>query len=147
MYRSRAIVLVLVLYATILAVGPVSAADKVIIAGPSDVKWTPCDPEAPGGCQLVVVQGDFPKGPAALLVKAPAGHVFPPHRHSSTPENITMISGSMLLGYEGGADQYVRSDAYVFIAENLVHWARCLEPCVFSLVTTGPFDLILAEKK
>lgn len=147
MHKSLAIVFALVWYVTTLGVGVVSAADKVIIAAPSDVKWTPCDPKVPAGCQFVVVQGDLTKGPAVQLVKAPAGHVFPPHRHSSTPEHITMISGSMLLGYEGGADQYVGSDAYLFIADNLVHWARCLEPCVFSLVTTGPFDLILAEKK
>jgi quercetin dioxygenase-like cupin family protein len=127
--------------------GPAVAADQVIIATPADARWTPCDAKVPEGCQFVVVQGDVPKGPAVRLMKAPAGHVFVPHRHPSTPEHITMISGNMLLGYEGGTDQYVGRDAYVFIAANLVHWARCLEPCVFSLVTTGPFDFIPADKK
>ena len=146
MQRLTAAGLMMILVA-VLGPGTGVAAEKVIIATPSDAKWTPCDEKDPSGCQLAVVQGDFPKGPGVLLVKAPAGHVFPPHRHSSTPEHITMTSGNMLLGYEGGADQYAGPGAYVFIAEHLVHWARCFEPCVFSLVTTGPFDYIPVERK
>ena len=147
MRKLLVIVFALACYVTTLGVGVASAADKVIIAAPSDVKWTACDPQVPAGCQFVIVQGNLEKGPAVQLVKAPAGHVFPPHRHSSTPEHITMIAGSILLGYEGGVDQYVGPGSYLFIEENLVHWARCPEPCVFSLVTTGPFDLISAEKR
>ena len=71
----------------------------------SDTKWGPPPPFLPSGAQASVVQGDpGAAGEYTIRLQMPDGYIIPPHYHP-TDENVTVLSGTLLLGLGDEIDQ------------------------------------------
>lgn len=99
------------------------------------------------GAKIAVLHGD-PAAPGAytLRLQFPAGYVFPVHWHPS-PENVTVVSGSLLLAMGNAADRTVQRaygpGDYLYIPARMSHYGGAREPTVIQLHGIGPFAINL----
>jgi hypothetical protein len=97
----------------LVAAGMAALAGGIATAGPkdnswtklSDAKWEPLDPKAGDkGPMWSLVWGDMKKGPAAFLLKIPAGFKPGPHTHTSD-DYATVIQGTVHNFPSPGTDE------------------------------------------
>lgn len=124
------------------------AAATMVMA--DDLEFTPL--EVPGfdsGMQIAGLYGDFTaEGAYALRLSFPDGYRFPPHFHPMD-ENLTVISGTLLLAMGDTADEsqlvsYGAGDFLNLPAEN-PHFGGASGYTVIQLHGIGPFEIILVE--
>ena len=86
----------LLLIAGVMAAATASAQESPLTrtAKDSQLKWGPCPPFLPKGCQVAVLHGDPAKNNADIFFKVPANSVIPQHWHTSA-ERIVLISGEL----------------------------------------------------
>jgi len=123
-------------------------AATMVMAG--DLEFTAL--EVPGfdsGMQIAGLYGDFTaEGPYALRLSFPDGYRFPPHFHPME-ENLTVISGTLLLAMGDTADEsrlvgYGPGDFLNIPAEH-PHFGGATGYTVIQLHGIGPFEIILVE--
>lgn len=123
---------------------------NVLTLASSALTWS--DFPRPGfdpGMKLAVLQGDpGKKGPYVLRLQFPAGYRFPLHWHP-TIENLTVVSGTFLLGMGNTTDwnalkTYGPGD-YLYIPPRHAHFggSGAQGTTVIQLHGEGPFELIL----
>lgn len=61
----------------------------VISADNKELKWGPCPPFMPGGCNVAVLHGDPTKPNVDVLFKVAGNSVIPKHMHMSPQKNHT----------------------------------------------------------
>ena len=115
--------------------------------------WT--EPDIPGfakGLKLAGVNGDPNAAgqPYTIRLKFPAGYVFPAHYHPNA-ENLTVLSGTFLLGHGEKADDasmktYAPGD-FLYIPGKMPHYGKVRGETVVQLHGVGPFEIILVDKK
>ena len=105
------------------------------------------------GMKLAVLHGD-PGKPGAYTVRLqfPAGYRFPVHWHPGA-ENLTVVSGTFLLGMGNTADAnaiktYTAGD-YIYIPPRHAHFGGSAAegPSVIQLHGQGPFQVIVGAPK
>ncbi len=107
----------------------------------SSVKWAECGGAWPQkGCEAARVWGDWQGGTSGFWVRAPKGHVFARHAHTS-PERIVLLRGRMTGSVDGGPEVMVQPGMYIDFAGNSVHWARCEDACLMYITYDAPYDL------
>ena len=120
-----------------------AAGDAPIHAHPGDasLKWGPCPPVFPQGCELVVTQGDPAKEHADAFLRVPAGYAIPAHRHTS-PEHMTLAAGELEVTYSGGKPFTMRVGSFAYGPAKVPHTARCTSkvPCVLSIAFESAVD-------
>ena len=120
----------------------------------SSLAWS--DFSRPGfdpGIKIAVLEGDpGAKGPYVLRLQLPAGYRFPVHWHPVT-ENLTVVSGSFLLGMGNTVDAnalktYAPGD-FIYIPPKHAHFggSAASGPLVVQLHGEGPFQTILGAPK
>lgn len=117
------------------------AAKKEITAiAPEDLKWIDV-PNAPGA-QVANVSGDIMKGAHAAFAKVPAGQTHPLHTHSSEVKAV-VISGTFLVGPEGGPEKKLGPGSYFAVPAGFKHTSACAAgtPCVLFQQGPGKFDV------
>ena len=62
------------------------------------LKWNPCPPLFPKGCEIAVLHGDPAKPNADVFFKVPANYTIPPHWHTSA-ERMVLVSGELHVTY------------------------------------------------
>jgi uncharacterized protein (TIGR02246 family) len=135
------------------AAAPMEMANVQILANTA-LTWNDFAP--PGfdpGMKLAVLSGDpGVAGHYVLRLQFPAGYRFPVHWHPGI-ENLTVVSGTFLLGMGNTADPsalktYGPGD-FLYIPPRHAHWggSAAQGPSVIQLHGEGPFQLVLGAPK
>ena len=114
----------------------------------SDLKWGPCPPFLPKGCQISVLHGDPAKNNADLFFKLPANSVVPRHWHTSA-ERMVLVSGELHVTYDGHKPVVLKAGSYAYGPAKLPHKAECKKagPCVLFIAFEAPVDALEGEPK
>ena len=135
------------------AAAPMEMANVKILAN-SGLTWGDFSPAGfDPGMKLAVLQGDpGAKGHYVVRLEFPAGYKFPVHWHPGI-ENLTVVSGTFLLGMGNTADwnalkTYGPGD-FLYIPPRHAHFggSAATGPSVIQLHGEGPFLLMLGAPK
>ncbi len=125
------------------------ATEHKIIAG-GELKWQDAPASLPAGAQMVVLDGD-PKnaGPFTIRLKMPAGYRIPPHTHPAAAERITVISGTVHLGFgprfEESTGRELKAGDFAVIPARVPHFAWSRGEAVLQIHSEGPFQRDFVE--
>lgn len=110
------------------------------------LKWTPCPPIFPKGCEVTVLRGDPANGPSDVFLRTRANYRLPSHWHTS-PEHMILVSGKLSVTYEGQKPSVLRAGSYAYGPAKARHEARCANagPCVLFIAFESPIDAVLVE--
>jgi len=114
----------------------------------SQVKWGPCPPFIPKGCEIAVLHGDPAKPNADVFFKVPANFTIPHHWHTSA-ERMVLISGELQVTYDGQEPVTLKPGMYACGPAKLPHKASCGkgDPCVLFIAFESPVDAHPTENK
>jgi len=146
---SLAAVVVAVAVATILtALAQSSSSDQPLSLKHNDpqLKWGPCPPVFPKGCEVNVLQGDPANGRSDVFLRTPANYSLPNHWHTS-PEHMILVSGELHVTYEGQKPSILSAGSYAYGPAKAKHSARCgnAGPCVLFIAFESPIDAVLTD--
>ncbi len=117
--------------------------DKPLVNALSDpaLRWGPCPPIFPKGCQIAVLHGNPAQPNADIFLRVPGGYKIPPHRHTSA-ERMVLVSGKLKVRYQGTPAAILRPGNYAFGPAGMPHNATCLSvmPCTLFIAFEGPVD-------
>lgn len=112
-----------------------------------DIKFQPAPAIFPAGAEMAVMQGDPSKANAIFTVRLrfPDGYVLPAHWHP-TDENVTVISGTFLVGMGDRFDRSallppLRAGGFITAPANANHFATVRGSTVVQVHAMGPFQL------
>lgn len=107
----------------------------------ANLKWGPCPPLFPAGCEIAVLHGDPAKPNADVFLKVPARYAIPPHWHTSA-ERMVLVSGTLEVEYHGHEPRTLRVGTYAYGPARAVHEATCGDagPCVLFIAFESPVD-------
>jgi ketosteroid isomerase-like protein len=115
------------------------------MVAPNTIKWGDSPPSLPGGARFAVISGD-PTQPAPFVIRAqvPAGYRVPPHWHP-TPENLTVLSGTVALGmgetWDDAALSNLATGGYASLPADMRHFFLARTAATFQVHGTGPFAI------
>jgi quercetin dioxygenase-like cupin family protein len=125
----------------VLALIPIHSA----VAQKDNFVWGPAPGVFAPGAKMAVLQGD--PGKAELFtvrLDLPDGYKIAPHFHP-TDENVTVISGTFLVGMgdklDAGAASMLRAGGFVTAGANMHHFAIARGHTVVQVHAMGPFVL------
>lgn len=107
----------------------------------SDLKWGPCPPFMPSGCEIAVLHGDPSKNNLDVFFKVDANSEIPNHWHNSA-ERMILISGELEVTYKGEKPQILKAGSYAYGPARKPHTAKCGDagPCVLFIAFEEPLD-------
>ncbi len=110
------------------------------------LKWGPCPPIFPKGCEVAVLRGDPANGSSDVFLRTPANYRLPAHWHTSA-EHMILVSGELHVTYEGQKPSILRAGSYAYGPAKAKHEARCANrgPCVLFIAFELPIDAVLVE--
>ena len=105
------------------------------------LKWGPCPPFLPKGCEIAVLQGDPAKNNADIYFKLAPGSIVPRHWHTSA-ERMVLITGELHVTYDGHKPVVLKAGTYAYGPAKLPHKAECKKagPCVLFIAFEQPVD-------
>ena len=112
----------------------------------AELKWGPCPPFLPKGCEIAVLHGDPAKNNADIFFKVPANSVLPRHWHTSA-ERMVLVSGELHVTYDGHKTAVLKPGTYAYGPAKLPHKAECRKagPCVLFIAFVSPVDAVPSE--
>ena len=110
------------------------------------LKWGPCPPFIPKGCEIAVLHGDPSKPNVDIFFKVPGGTAIPSHTHTSA-ERMVLVSGELEVTYEGQGPVKLKTGTYAYGPASKPHAAVCKKgaPCVLFIAFESPLDAIPTE--
>ena len=110
------------------------------------LKWGPCPPFIPKGCEIAVVHGDPAKPNVDVFFKVPGGSTIPEHWHTSA-ERMVLVSGELTVTYQGQPATTLKKGMYAYGPAKLPHKATCAkgDPCVLFIAFESPLDAVPTE--
>ena len=121
--------------------------DEHLVVAPDEVRWGPASPKLPAAAQFAVLLGD-PAKPGELYVfraKLPDGYSVPPHWHPGD-EHITVISGTMMLGFGERRNEAsmaaLPAGSYTMLPKDMPHYNRMRGETILQFHGIGPYDII-----
>ncbi len=121
-------------------------APLALSAGDAALKWGPCPPLFPKGCEIAVLHGDPAKPNADVFLRVPPKYEIPPHWHTS-PERMVLVSGKLKVEYGGHSPSVLKAGTYAYGPAKAPHKASCkgAEPCVLFIAFESPVDAHAVE--
>jgi quercetin dioxygenase-like cupin family protein len=117
----------------------------------SDIKFGPAPSVFPPGAEMAVLQGDPSVAGAIFTVRLrmPSGYVIPAHWHP-TDENVTVISGTFLVGIGDRYDRAkllppLRAGGFITAPANVNHFATVKGLTVVQVHAIGPFQMTFVD--
>jgi quercetin dioxygenase-like cupin family protein len=115
--------------------------------GHGEVQWGPAPAVFPAGAEMAVMQGD-PSVPDAIFtvrLRFPNGYSIPAHWHP-TDENVTVISGTLLVGMGDRLDPNafappLRAGGFITAPAHMNHFAMARGLTVVQVHAIGPFAM------
>ncbi len=127
---------------------PLSAQEPSLswTAQDSRLKWGPCPPFLPKGCEIAVLHGDPAKRNADIFFKVPAHAVIPRHWHTSA-ERMVLVSGELHVTYDGRKPVVLMPGTYAYGPAKAPHKAECksASPCILFIAFESPVDAVPSE--
>ncbi|HEY4902303.1 MAG TPA: DUF4437 domain-containing protein [Candidatus Sulfotelmatobacter sp.] len=116
-----------------------AASQQVIVASPNDAKWE-SESHNPNSSQSATLREDPQTGGIEILVRYPAGFVFPPHWHSAN-ERIILLEGKLSIAREG-KDVYLEPGGYAFLPAKETQKIACVSQtrCMFYIYWDSKLD-------
>lgn len=109
----------------------------------SNVTWKPLA-GIPEGAEVAVLNGNPATGASEVLLRLPAGYLFPHHSHTS-PEVLFWSKGEFTYIADDGTKQNLQPDSYLNLPSGSKHSVLCgQEPCLVYARYDQPFDLLLS---
>jgi quercetin dioxygenase-like cupin family protein len=107
------------------------------------LEWGPCPDYMPEGCEIAVVQGDPADDNADLFFKLAPDSLVPHHWHSSA-ERMVLLSGEMVVDYDGQDPVGLTPGTYAFGPGGLGHETYCApgDECVLFIAFETAVDAI-----
>lgn len=107
------------------------------------LKWGPCPPIFPAGCEIAVLQGDPAKPNADVFLRVPAKYEIPAHTHTSA-ERMILVTGQLQVTYKGQSPSTLDVGTYAYGPPKLAHKAVCLsdEPCTLFIAFEHAVDAL-----
>jgi mannose-6-phosphate isomerase-like protein (cupin superfamily) len=125
-----------------------SSAEQPITRAHNDpqLKWNPCPPIFPKGCEVAVLRGDPANGRSDIFLRTPPNYGLPPHWHTS-PEHMILVSGELHVTYEGQKPSILKAGSYAYGPAKAKHEARCVDvgPCILFIAFESPIDAVPVE--
>jgi quercetin dioxygenase-like cupin family protein len=120
------------------------SAQSAILWPAADIQWS--DSPALPGARIAVLWGDPKTGAYGSLKSIPAGKVLPSHSHTYE-QKVVVVSGSIVLGIEGGHAKELGPGSYAFVPGGLKHTATCVAgaDCLYFEEQPGRSDVKLAD--
>ncbi|MDH3496826.1 MAG: cupin domain-containing protein [Gemmatimonadota bacterium] len=154
MLRYPSILIATVLTATVASVAvaqqKVDAMGGMAAVSAGSIQFA--DIDVPGfdpGMKIAAIDGNPDEaGPYTLRLSFPANYRFPAHFHPMA-ENLTVLSGTLLLAMGDGADEsklqaYGAGD-YLHLPANKPHYGGARGATVIQLHGQGPFKIMLVQ--
>jgi quercetin dioxygenase-like cupin family protein len=120
------------------------------VASDPALKWGPCPPIFPAGCEIAVLHGDPAQPNADVFLRIPGGYEIPAHRHTSA-ERMILVTGKLRVRYEGAPATTLTVGSYTYGPAKLPHQATCLgdEACTLFIAFESAVDAepVAAELK
>ncbi len=124
---------------------PASAQEAPLTRTANDpaLKWGPCPPFLPKGCEIAVLHGDPAKNNADIFFKVPANSILPRHWHTSA-ERMVLVSGELHVTYDGHKAAVLKPGTYAYGPAKLPHKAECRNagPCILFIAFVSPVDAV-----
>ena len=117
-----------------------------LAAGDAQLKWGPCPPLFPKGCEIAVLHGDPAKPNADVFFKVPASYTIPLHWHTSA-ERMVLVSGELQVDYSGYSPSVLKPGTYAYGPPKAPHKVSCTDsgPCILFIAFESPVDAHPAE--
>lgn len=117
-----------------------------VTANAPELKWGPCPPLFPKGCEIAVAHGDLARPNADVFLRVPAKYEIPPHWHTSA-ERMVLVAGELHVTYQGQSVSILKPGTYAYGPAKAPHGASCAssDACVLfiafeSVVDAHPFN-------
>ena len=125
------------------AEGPAPESALALTFQDASLKWGPCPPFIPKGCEIAVVHGDPAKPNLDVFFKVPGGFTIPKHWHTSA-ERMVLVSGELTVTYDGQKPATLKRGTYAYGPAKLAHEATCKKgaPCVLFIAFESPLDAV-----
>ena len=123
------------------AEGPAGDPPLTMAFKDAGLKWGPCPPFIPQGCEIAVLHGDPAQPNVDVFFKVPGGFTIPKHWHTSA-ERMVLVSGELTVTYDGQKPVTLRRGNYAYGPAKLAHEATCKKgaPCVLFIAFESPLD-------
>jgi quercetin dioxygenase-like cupin family protein len=117
-----------------------------LTAGDAALKWGPCPPIFPKGCEIAVLHGDPAKPNADVFLRVPPKYAIPSHWHTSA-ERMVLVSGELKVEYSGHRPSVLKTGSYAYGPAKAPHKASCADagPCVLFIAFESPIDALPVE--
>lgn len=121
-------------------------AGHAVLVAASDLKWSDV-PEFPG-LKIAALHGDPNKGAAHFFIKMPGGFSAPMHFHNAD-HWVAVISGTLVLGPEGGAEKSLPAGSGFSFTGKKNHTTKCAEgaDCLLFIDAHSKWDVVPVDKK
>jgi uncharacterized RmlC-like cupin family protein len=113
---------------------------------PAEMKWGDAPAALPKGVKLAVLYGDPSKAGELFIIrlKMPANYKLPAHWHP-TDENITVISGTFLMGMGDKLDpaktKPYPAGSFMVTPAKTNHYAMVKKETIVEVAAMGPFAI------
>ena len=115
-------------------------------ANDPQLKWGPCPPFIPKGCEIAVLHGDPAKNNVDIFFKVPGKSEVPAHWHTSV-ERMILVSGNLHVTYDGQPTTVLKTGMYAYGPAKAPHKAKCVskEACILFIAFESPLDAVPVE--
>jgi len=109
-----------------------------------DIRWQPCPPMIPKGCQMAILEGD-PRQPDLFTVRFRLSEQFimTPHTHPKD-ERVTILSGEVRVAFGLGATRQdaalFRDGDYYVNAPDAIHSVWIDRETILQITGIGPWQ-------
>jgi hypothetical protein len=112
-----------------------------VAASDAALKWGPCPPIFPAGCEITVLHGDPAKPNADAFLRVPGRYEIPAHSHTSA-ERMILVTGELQVTYKGQEPATLIAGSYAYGPAKLAHKATCVsaEPCTLFIAFEAAVD-------
>ena len=146
MYRP-----LLLIPVALLALSTGAEAQSQVVRSAGDTKFGAPPPFLAPGAGFAVLQGDpGASGEFTIRLSLPSGYIIAPHWHP-TDENVTVISGSVLVGMGDEIDRVgatqLSAGGFITAPANMHHYAIAVGRTVLQVHGTGPFAITYIRAK
>ena len=144
-FMKTAVVLVLLLAAMLFPSQSALSVENTnsAIADPLTVTWKPLE-GIPKGAEVAVLSGNPATGASEVMIRLPAGYLFPHHSHTSR-EVLFWGEGEFTYIADDGTKQTLEPDSYLNLPSGTKHSVVCgQQPCLVYARYEEPFDLLLS---
>lgn len=140
-----ALIMVVLLTVMLLPYQPAFAGGNTdgVVTSPPIMSWEPLE-GIQEGAEVSVLKEDPETGASEVLIRLPAGYLFPHHSHTS-PEILFWSEGEFTYIADDGTQQSLGPNTYLNLPPGTKHSVLCGQhPCLVYARYDGPFDLLLS---